>query len=112
MSRMHITKHAYEDMFEELYPNVRKQYKVRMNVARVALVLAVLFTLYIFTIGECRRMPFVGSIAEKQREALAREILQESETEQESGKTQKKGEDHDAKGISDHEYAGFSLASQ
>ena len=104
MNRMHITKHDYEDMFEELYPNVRKQYRIRMNVARVALILAILFTLYIFTIGECRRLPFIGSIAEKQQIALAQETIQNTE--------QKKGEDRNAERISDHEYAGFSLASQ
>ena len=112
MSRTHITRHAYEDMFEELYPTVRTQYKRRMRTAAVVLVLAVLFTLYIFTVGECRRLPFAGSIAEIQSAALTRDAVQENEQKQEIRDRQKKGEDRDAKRISDQEYAGLSLAGQ
>ncbi len=54
MSRTHITKHAYEDMIEELYPNVRKQYKRRKYLAYVILFLSILFTLYIFTLDNMK----------------------------------------------------------
>lgn len=36
---MHIRKQDYKDMFE-LYPNVREQHRIRMNIARLMLVLA------------------------------------------------------------------------
>ncbi len=109
MSRMHITKHAYEDMFEELYPNVRKQYRIRMAIARIALALAILFTFYVLTIGECKKLPFIGSIAERQRVALAQESAKGTDPEQGS---RMEGEDLHAERVSEYEYAGFSLASQ
>ena len=110
MSRTHITKHAYEDMMEELYPSVRKQYKRRMLIAYVVLVLSILFTLYIFTVGECKRMPIAGSIAERQSVMLQQDTLPETGQRKEEG--QRKGEDRDAKRISKHEYGGLSLAGQ
>ena len=60
-------------LFDKLHPSVQKQYKIRMAIAIIVLAISIIFTAYIFTIGEYKRLPLVGSISEKEVVQLQKE---------------------------------------